>query len=276
MKTIYWLLAVCIAALCVGVASIWYLHHDQMPSRSAGNSGQNGVSDLVDSKKMKSPVLGTEILGLPEYCSNKLISVSGCNGMTEITTDQGNTYRLVEIGDQCWFADNLKETPTTDQGWYGYYNGAMEEPLLGEGMLYTWEAAMNGKTAEREQGVCPTGWHVPSDCEYWTLENNFQINVGQPTERGSVEIELGLLTYLDEVEIYNDEAGLTLNFGQISAYRGLGQTLYSSSLEDEKKAIIRSMPSPRTSNVILRKLTNMNFANGKFSRDGFSIKCLRD
>ncbi|MDO6730700.1 FISUMP domain-containing protein [Marinovum sp. 2_MG-2023] len=85
--------------------------------------------------------------------------------MTEITTDQGNTYRLVEIGDQCWFADNLKETPSTNQGWYGFYDEVEEEPTPGEGMLYTWDAAMNGEVEERTQGVCPTGWHVTSQCE---------------------------------------------------------------------------------------------------------------
>ena len=32
-------------------------------------------------------------------------------------------------------------------------------------ILDTWEAAMNGNYTERAQGVCPAGWHIPSECE---------------------------------------------------------------------------------------------------------------
>ncbi len=125
----------------------------------------------------KSPVLGKEIKGLPDYCADKLISVSGCDGQTEITTGQGNAYRLIEIGDQCWFADNSKEIPTTDKGWYGYYDNAEDELSPGEGLLYTWDAAMNGEREERAQGVCPDGWHVPSECETVVSYSELGINL---------------------------------------------------------------------------------------------------
>ncbi|MDJ0627621.1 MAG: FISUMP domain-containing protein [Rhodobacter sp.] len=94
--------------------------------------------------------------------------------MTEITTNQGNTYRLVEIGNQCWFADNLKEIPTNPGGWYGYYGNATEERNLGEGLLYTWKAAMNGEAEEGARGTCPIGWHIPIECELRMVENNLE------------------------------------------------------------------------------------------------------
>ncbi|MBZ0184237.1 MAG: hypothetical protein K8F60_17395 [Melioribacteraceae bacterium] len=37
------------------------------------------------------------------------------------------------------------------------------------GRLYTWDAAMNGSTTEGAQGVCPSGWHIPTYNEYETL-----------------------------------------------------------------------------------------------------------
>ena len=145
MKTAYRLLGVCIVLLAMGTAAIWYLYNIPNSVVVVENTQREPVANRAEARQRKSPELGKSFPGLPEYCADKLISVSGCDGMTEITTDQGNTNRLVEIGDQCWFADNLKEIPSTDQGWYGFYNDAEEEPAPGEGMLYTWEAAMNGE-----------------------------------------------------------------------------------------------------------------------------------
>lgn len=162
-------MAACFVLSASGAAAFWFLTAGKITDGPQTDENATAQEAPKPAKIKSSPVLGKDIPGLPEYCADKLISVSGCDGMTEITTDQGNTYRLVEIGDQCWFADNLKEVPSTDQGWYGYYDDADEEPAPGEGLLYTWDAAMNGETNERAQGVCPAGWHLPSRCEliYW-------------------------------------------------------------------------------------------------------------
>lgn len=161
--------------LALGFGSIWVLQADEVNEKSPSVKAVSMQEATKSEGASTSPVLGKTIPGLPEYCADKVISVSGCDGKTEITTEQGNTYRLVEIGEQCWFADNLKEIPTTDQGWYGYYDDAEDEPAPGEGLLYTWDAAMNGETAERAQGICPAGYHVPSICEIeYALKNKWK------------------------------------------------------------------------------------------------------
>ena len=38
---------------------------------------------------------------------------------------------------------------------------------------------MNGNTLERAQGVCPIGWHIPSDCEWMYLEGILGMSVYQ-------------------------------------------------------------------------------------------------
>jgi uncharacterized protein (TIGR02145 family) len=40
-----------------------------------------------------------------------------------------------------------------------------------KGGLYTWNEAMQYVTTAGAQGICPTGWHIPTDAEYYTLEN---------------------------------------------------------------------------------------------------------
>jgi len=143
---------------------------------------------------------GSENFSDNTTCQNKLISAgyssATCSGNVVVGA---NTYPVVLINGQCWMQTNLKEASTApcaaaintncniwlntspgDIGSWGYYNTVTTngtagwgttEPAAGEGLLYQWSAAMNGSTTERAQGVCPTGWHIPSDCEWMFLEH---------------------------------------------------------------------------------------------------------
>ena len=101
----------------------------------------------------------------------------------------GYTYPTVLIGSQCWLAEDLRYdgdpsgagctgvgwVNNTDVGWCGYYTGG---PFANEGLLYQWSAAMNGSTTPGAQGLCPTGWHIPTDAEYCTLEQQICSDIG--------------------------------------------------------------------------------------------------
>jgi uncharacterized protein (TIGR02145 family) len=106
----------------------------------------------------------------------------------------GNIYRTVLIGDQLWMASNLKTSHYADgteiyllesnSEWealdidakaYCYYDNDADNESFTYGALYTWAAIMNGAQStdnnpSRIQGVCPDGWHVPSDSEWKELE----------------------------------------------------------------------------------------------------------
>lgn len=100
----------------------------------------------------------------------------------------GNNYPVVSIGDQTWMAKNLKYLPSvvgpdtdseTTPLYYVYeYDGTNVNDAKASqnydtyGVLYNWPAAMNETTSSDSnpsgvQGVCPNGWHLPSDAE-WT------------------------------------------------------------------------------------------------------------
>jgi uncharacterized protein (TIGR02145 family) len=98
-------------------------------------------------------------------------------------------YQIVQIGTQVWMAENLNYVPETDQGaqqddgsWcYGTSGGNLATEDLSNcetyGRLYNWNTAMNGSASSTNnpsgvQGVCPTGWHLPSDAE-WTQLTEF-------------------------------------------------------------------------------------------------------
>ena len=84
---------------------------------------------------------------------------------------EGNIYTTIKIGEQIWMQQNLRvsvdpdSTPITS-----YIYAGIEELAETYGRLYTWDAAMNGSTAEKAQGICPDGWHIPSDEEWKILE----------------------------------------------------------------------------------------------------------
>ncbi len=91
---------------------------------------------------------------------------------------QGVNYATVQIGTQCWFAENLRATHNgcLSNIWNSSspYNACAVKGGAGwdqNEVLYQWGAAMNGSTTEGAQGLCPTGWHIPTDAEYTTLTN---------------------------------------------------------------------------------------------------------
>jgi len=108
----------------------------------------------------------------------------------------GNHYDAVKIGDQIWLAENLAYLPevhsnaefetqgNNSQPGYGVYGYDGSDIATAKsqanystyGVLYNWWAAMDGAGSSSSnpsgvQGVCPTGWHLPSDAEWTELEN---------------------------------------------------------------------------------------------------------
>jgi uncharacterized protein (TIGR02145 family) len=93
-----------------------------------------------------------------------------------------NLYQIVKIGSQYWFKSNLKVSrynngdnissslsnsawANTTSGAYAIYNNdPVNDGLYGK--LYNHYAVTDSR------GLCPTGWHVPSDAEWTTLANH--------------------------------------------------------------------------------------------------------
>ena len=107
-------------------------------------------------------------------------------GIDSVTDYDGNVYHTVEIGQQCWMKENLRTTHYTDgiaipidtihssTVAYRYTPYGDSLLVLTYGYLYNWTAVMHGEPTSSSnpsevQGICPTGWHVPSDAEWMEL-----------------------------------------------------------------------------------------------------------
>jgi uncharacterized protein (TIGR02145 family) len=90
----------------------------------------------------------------------------------------GKTYLTVQIGEQCWMAENLNVGTMTPGASDQADNGVIEKYCYGDdpgncdlyGGIYQWNEMMQYTTIESTRGVCPDGWHLPSDFEWKLLE----------------------------------------------------------------------------------------------------------
>lgn len=99
----------------------------------------------------------------------------------------GNVYKTVKLADQVWMAENLRYLPEqhddvsdTEPRYYIWSDYDKDTQLGAEalkvyGAFYNWKAALQGEEPQTSadqapiRGVCPEGWHIPSQAEWQQL-----------------------------------------------------------------------------------------------------------
>lgn len=140
-----------------------------------GNVSVGGTGDLYYHGKIDDIMLFNRALSASEI-SSLYNQSTPCPG-TPTVTYEGQVYNTVKIGNQCWIRENLnvgtKIPGTTNQSnnqlieKYCYNNDLAN--CASYGGLYQWDEMMQYSSQEGTQGICPTGWHIPSDQEWCTL-----------------------------------------------------------------------------------------------------------
>ncbi|NDC72947.1 MAG: hypothetical protein EBZ62_05760, partial [Sphingobacteriia bacterium] len=205
-----------------------------------------------------------------------------CPGTPTVTDVDNNTYNTVQIGTQCWTQSNLKVSkyrngdniPTglsnsdwenTASGAYAIYNNdPVNDGLYGK--LYNHYAVTDSR------GLCPTGWHVPTDAEWTTLENqlggssvaggSLKSTATQPTLGGWLSPNTGATNSSGFTAL---PGGLRFSYGGFSGMTGDG-FWWSSSVSSGSFAWYRYLFNDG-SNVL---------RNSGYRTVGFSVRCCRD
>ena len=97
-------------------------------------------------------------------------------GMPITDSRDGRKYQTVDIGSQCWMAQNLNIGNMVDGASNQLNNGIVEKYCYNNdesncntyGGLYQWTELMQYVATEGTQGLCPSGWHIPTHAE-WTM-----------------------------------------------------------------------------------------------------------
>ena len=203
----------------------------------------------------------------------------------------GNVYKIITIGDQVWMAENLAYLPSVNMvadgsvdaaGSYYYvygYDGTnvadakATDNYATYGVLYNWTAAMDGEASSTTnpsgiQGVCPAGWHLPSDAE-WTELTDY---LGGTSVAGGKLKETGTTHWASPNTGATNETGFTALPGGYRYFSGsfldFGYSGYwwSATEYDASDAWDRAM------------LYNYGDVGSYYDNKevGFSVRCVRD
>lgn len=205
-----------------------------------------------------------------------------CGVSDTVVDTSGNNYNLIQIGDQCWMRQNMRvgtrissSTSQTDNGTIEHYcysnnpsNCTTNHPNEPDGGLYNWDEAMQYETDERSQGICPDGFHIPSDEEWYILENYLDSTVSDPNQTGLRGTDIG--TKLKPGGSSRLEANLAGEFSVPSfTSRNNNATFWTSTMNGSLEAWIRLLSN-------LSPGSSRGFAEIDGNEHHFSIRCVAD
>lgn len=213
------------------------------------------------------------------FSTTSSIDGLSCPESPTVKDIDNNSYNTVKIGNQCWMRENLKVSkyrngeaiPTglnnadwlnTRNGAYAIYdNSNVNEAIYGK--LYNWYAVRDSR------GLCPNGWHAPTDAE-WTTLTNF---LGGKVEAGGKMKSMGTTYWQSPNTGATNESGFSTLPGGFRKSDGnfiynRSYAIFWSATEDDNL-----QPWSRFLNYDNGSVVSYFYYNKSF---GNSVRCLRD
>ena len=201
----------------------------------------------------------------------------------------GQKYKIVQIGSQCWMAQNLNIGMVINGGNNQINNDTIEKYCYGNdtnncaiyGGLYKWDEMMQYVTTEGTQGICPDSWHLPTDEEWKMLEGAVDSQYGYPdpvwnytglrgSDVGGNLKEIGTTHWNTPNTEATNSSGFTALPGGYGLNGSFGNHLthgnYSTSSESGSNAWYRNLYSFRAN--VYRQAINKNYS--------ISVRCIKD
>ena len=139
-----------------------------------------------ESGMVKSPEMSLEYI--MQFATN-----IACPGLDSLLYES-QWYHTIQVGGQCWLKENLNVGEMILSPQAQTNNGVIEKYCMGDmmyicdlvGGLYFWNEMMAYTNETGGQGICPEGWHVPTDMEWNILEGaaDSLYSIGDPIWEG--------------------------------------------------------------------------------------------
>jgi uncharacterized protein (TIGR02145 family) len=187
---------------------------------------------------------------------------------------EGKTYHTVLIGSQCWMKENLNVGTMIPGSSEQTNNSLIEKYCYDEdtanctiyGGLYQWNETMLYVTTLGTKGICPDGWHIPTEAEFQIMttavgnNGNALKEIGQGSGGGTGTNTSGFSALLTGAR-YIDGGGYFFGYG------ALGNETYFWNSNNSGTLGYYLFLSSNNSNVLLYST---------FKRYGFSVRCLKN
>ncbi len=209
-----------------------------------------------------------------------------CQGLDSLFFD-GRYYHTIQIFSQCWMKENLEAGVMIMGSQSQTNNGIIEKYCYANslnycstvGGLYLWDELMQYNSTQGSQGICPVGWHIPTDEEWKILEGatDSQYSIGHNvwnsnTYRGfdtgkNLKSSSGWYSNGNGIDLYG--------FGAV----GAGYWWQNGFFE---KTMDGFYGSSTTTYDLLPIIHAMNFNTDKVARSpveeivGYSVRCMKD
>ena len=208
----------------------------------------------------------------------------------QITDERdGHIYKTVKIGSQTWMAENLNYDDSVSQ----CYNNELDN-CAKYGRLYSWDAAMNCRLFESigdcyqhhynnyelgkfSRGVCPTGWHMPSEDEQSILSRLVHNNAdaikstyGWNNDKNGYDIlGLNILPSGSYTQIKNS----WIDVGESSCFWTTLQSAIALSFNSEKSEVV---PQKEAFVYCISSQNPMIIDYEAPKSNAYSIRCVKD
>ncbi len=193
---------------------------------------------------------------------------NACDGDSTVTHAE-KTYNTVQIGEQCWLKENLNigtmiarnsinDNQTDNNTIEKFCFDNDEKNCDANGGLYQWNEAMQYITTEGSQGLCPAGWHVPTQSDFDILINTVggSGNALKALGQGAGTNTSGFTALLAGHRDHND--GLSHAQGDDTIFWGSSES------------------NGEGNSIDLYKNSNSIFSSNYHKEHGFSIRCVKD
>lgn len=239
------------------------------------------------------------------------VTVSNCFvcGVNTVSDADGNVYNTVPIGTQCWMKENIRVGARINGGTdqsdssgpiqkYCWNNNSANCATYGG--YYQWHEAMRlNKTCDDNdsclsqvtyphQGICPAGWHIPSDVEdtgnptlnndWYATERTLWIQGGSSGSCSATRVDSGACSDAGERMQVSGSSGLEIrlvgswtdgswvDMNVDGHYWSSGATTYTGS-EPDPRAWARNFESSSDTKVVRK---------GKEKHRGFPVRCIKN